>query len=133
MIVRHTADAWELIKQSDHGRLAAKFAEQFGELNELTYREQTLKAIAQHDDHKLETNRGATTYVTSWGTPKDFTFVAMDDPIREIEVSRRLQVSYRTHAWIGLLASRHAEHLYRDRLSLTRFKTSWISNAPIGI
>ena len=115
MIVNYTAEGWMLIEQADHGRLAAAIAEQLADFPSLPYPDQTLVAIAQHDDHKVRMNAGSHVYVTSLGTPKDFAFVPMHDPVREIEVSRRLGASYQQHPWMGLLASRHAEHLYRGQ------------------
>ena len=116
-------NGWKLIQQADHGRLAAAIAEQFAGLYDLRYPEETLIAIAQHDDHKVQMVSGGRVYITPLGTPKDFTFVPMDDPVREVEVSRRLDASYRLHRWIGLLASRHADHLYRGRPTTQSLKS----------
>ncbi len=112
MIVRSVAAGWEVIFQSAHALLAGQIASQLKPLNQIDHWAETLAAIVDHDDHKEEFGRNL--YLTEAGAPKDFTQFRYTARERYLEVKRRIEHGYRKHRWIGLLATRHAEELYRE-------------------
>lgn len=116
MIVVSVASGWEIVYQSAHALLAGNIATQLSELPKALYWPETLAAIVDHDDHKE--SFGKNTYLTDLGAPKDFTQFTFTARERFEEVKRRIESGFRKHRWIGLLAARHAEELYReDRVS----------------
>lgn len=113
MIVRNVESGWEIVFQSAHALLAGQVATQLRQLPKVRYWSETLAAIVDHDDHKEAF--GKNVYLTELGAPKDFTQVRFTARERFEEVRRRIDNGYRKHRWIGLLAARHAEELYRDQ------------------
>ncbi|MEQ8847874.1 DUF3891 family protein [Botrimarina sp.] len=112
MIVTSVEQGWEVVFQKSHGLLAGRIAAEFrDEFRPLLWVE-TLEAILSHDDYKEDFD--GKHYVTELGAPKDFTLVSMGARDRLAEAQRRLRESYRKHRWVGLLISRHQEHLYGD-------------------
>ena len=112
MIVCSIDSGWEIIFQSAHALLASQIAAQLKQLPRISYWAETLAAIADHDDHKE--SFGSNVYLTDLGAPKDFTQVQFTSQERLREVQRRIEHGYRKHRWLGLLAGRHAEELYRE-------------------
>lgn len=112
MIVRSVASGWEVIYQSAHALLAGQIASQLKRLPQVDYWAETLAAIVDHDDHKEAF--GQNLYLTEVGAPRDFTQFEQTARERFLEVRRRIEHGYRKHRWIGLLAARHAEELYRE-------------------
>ncbi|WP_373652661.1 DUF3891 family protein [Schlesneria sp. DSM 10557] len=112
MIVKSVETGWEVVYQAAHALLAGKIATQLRQLPAVHYWPETLAALFEHDDHK--TSFGKNVYLTSLGAPKDFTQFRFTAKERAREVSRRIENGYRKHRWIGLLAARHAEELYRS-------------------
>jgi len=112
MIVRNVSAGWEIIFQSAHALLAGQIASQLQPQSKIHYWSETLTAIVDHDDHKEAF--GQNVYLTELGAPKDFTQFQQTAKERYLEVKRRIESGYRKHRWIGLLAARHAEELYRE-------------------
>lgn len=112
MIVRNVESGWEIIYQSAHALLAGHIATQLRELPAVPFWAETLAAIVDHDDHKEAF--GHNVYVTDLGAPKDFTQFKFTAKERYEEVHRRIESGFRKHRWVGLLAARHAEELYRE-------------------
>lgn len=112
MIVRSVAAGWEIIFQSAHALLAGQIASQLKQLPQVDHWAETLAAILDHDDHKEAF--GQNLYLTDVGAPRDFTQFRQTARERFLEVKRRVEHGYRKHRWIGLLAARHAEELYRE-------------------
>jgi hypothetical protein len=110
MIVRSVAEGWEITFQSAHALLAGQLAANLQQLKQVQHWSETLAAIVDHDDHKEDF--GQNVYLTDLGAPKDFTQFSFTARERLEEVRRRLDSGYRKHRWVGLLAGRHAEHLY---------------------
>ncbi len=113
MIVRNVELGWEIVFQSAHALLAGRLATQLRQLPKIHYWSETLAAIVDHDDHKEPF--GKNVYLTELGVPKDFTQFRYTARERFEEVLRRIDSGYRKHRWIGLLAARHAEELYRHK------------------
>ncbi|MCA9257764.1 MAG: DUF3891 family protein [Planctomycetales bacterium] len=110
MIVTSVESGWEIVFQETHGLLAAQLAQKLKKRWRPREWTQTVAAILTHDDHKQPFN--ARHYVTKLGAPRDFTLVSMSAAERLAEAERRIAHSTRKHRWIGLLMSRHVEHLY---------------------
>lgn len=113
MIVRNVESGWEIVFQSAHALLAGRLATQLRQLLKIHYWSETMAAIVDHDDHKEAF--GKNVYLTELGAPKDFTQFRYTARERFDEVRRRIDSGYRKHRWIGLLAARHAEELYRHK------------------
>lgn len=113
MIVISVEAGWDIIYQSAHALLAGRLATELRRLPKVSYWAETLAAIVDHDDHKE--SFGQNLYLTELGAPKDFTQVRFTARERFEEVQRRIDHGFRKHRWIGLLAARHAEELYRDQ------------------
>jgi hypothetical protein len=112
MIVRSVESGWEIVYQAAHALLAGQLAIHLRQFAEIRHWSETLAAIMDHDDHKEAF--GNDVYLTELGAPKDFTQFRFTDRERFEEVLRRIDSGYRKHRWIGLLAARHAEELYRQ-------------------
>lgn len=110
MIVTSVEKGWEIVFQRSHGLLAAQIADAFRPDLKPELWIETLEAIASHDDFKEPFNGHY--YVTDLGAPKDFALVSMSAKERYSEAHRRIQEGTREHRWVGLLMSRHVEHLY---------------------
>lgn len=111
MIVRSSEAGWEIIFQSAHALLAGQIGFHLRQSPEIPFWFQTLAAVVDHDDHKESFGRNV--YLTDLGAPKDFTQFKYTANERYSEAKRRIESGYRKHRWIGLLAGRHAEELYR--------------------
>lgn len=111
MIVRSVESGWEIVFQSAHALLASQIAMHLRLAQTTRYWPETLAAVIDHDE--LNTSFGKNVYLTDLGAPKDFTQVHFKARERYDEVQRRIDSGYRKHRWIGLLAARHAEVLYR--------------------
>ena len=111
VIVRNIESGWEIVFQSAHALLAGQIATHLRRLPRIRYWGETLAAILEHDEHKVAF--GKNIYLTELGAPKDFTQFRFTARERFEEVQRRIESGYRKHRWIGLLAARHAEELYR--------------------
>lgn len=113
MIVSNVESGWEVVFQPSHGLLAAKLAMELKGETRPRYWMETIAAILTHDDYKQPFDGHH--YVTDVGAPKDFSLVSMSDSDRLAETERRITQADRKHRWLGLLISRHAEHLYGDQ------------------
>lgn len=120
MIVRSTESGWEIVFQAAHALLAAQIALHLQKLPAVHFWSETLAAIVDHDD--LKEAFGHNVYLTELGAPKDFTQFTFTAKERFLEVQRRIESGYRAHRWIGLLAARHAEELYRNAKVSKRLK-----------
>lgn len=121
MIVKSVETGWEIVYQAAHALLAGKIATQLRQLPGIHYWPETLAALFEHDDHK--TSFGKNVYLTELGAPKDFTQFRFTAQERYEEVKRRIENGYRKHRWIGLLAARHAEELYRGETVSKRLQS----------
>ncbi|HET6423398.1 MAG TPA: DUF3891 family protein [Planctomycetaceae bacterium] len=113
MIVVNVESGWQIMYQSAHALLAGRLATELCQLPKAPFWPETLAAIVDHDDHKE--SFGKNLYLTDLGAPKDFTQVRFTARERFEEVQRRIEHGFRKHRWMGLLAARHAEELYRDQ------------------
>ena len=120
MIVTNVETGWEIVYQAAHALLAGKIATQLRQLRAIPYWPETLAALFEHDDHK--TSFGKNVYLTKLGAPRDFTQLHLTARERFEEVQRRIDSGYRKHRWIGMLAGRHAEELYRHETVSTKLR-----------
>lgn len=125
MIVRSTEKGWEIVFQSAHALLAGQIGSHLLQSPKIPFWFQTLAAVVDHDDHKESFGRNV--YLTELGAPKDFTQFKYSANERFTEAKRRIENGYRKHRWIGLLAGRHAEELYKSN-SITKRLDELITN-----
>lgn len=110
MIVNACETGWQVVYQAAHGLLAGALAMHFRSDLQSVHWCETLAAIIQHDDCKVEAYGRAR--LTPAGAPLDFTELSMTDEERSDESARRLATAFVKHRWLGLLQSQHIECLY---------------------
>jgi hypothetical protein len=112
MIVRHHTNGWKIVSHYTHALLAGKFAHHLKKEFQSSHWLETLTAIINHDDVMVDFD--ATNYLTSVGTPRDFT---MDEGYERdaIEHAKRLyKETEQKSKWIAMLIARHLNFLYGD-------------------
>ena len=124
MLRLETENGWWLITHPDHARLAAAFAERWGngEFSPPKPRSHVLKAIAEHDDGWAARDRNPQT--TGQGKPSAFStdLVGKYAAFEEIDLTDYLAVRERAvtlvateDAYAGLLVSMHTHNLLHER------------------
>lgn len=114
MIVRSTPEGWRIVFQSAHGLLAQRIAAELQVSDQLPFWQLTQTAIGIHDDGKQPYLRGARTYLTDAGVPRDFVLVPMASDNRRKDAEGHIWEARKKHRWIGLLVSFHTDFLYRE-------------------
>lgn len=114
MIVRSTPEGWRIVFQSAHGLLAQCLAAELQVSDQLPFWQLTQTAIGIHDDGKQPYRRGARTYLTDAGAPRDFVLVPMASDDRRKDAESHIWEARKKHRWIGLLVSFHTDVLYRE-------------------
>jgi hypothetical protein len=109
MIVNQHPEGWEVIYQRAHGLLALKLACQWKKEHRPLRWEETMLAIAEHDDGQQ--NIEHTRYLTAAGAPATFKMMEMSME----QMYRVTGMAECKGRWIALLISKHMSFIYEGR------------------
>lgn len=114
MIVNKSKSGWEIIQQPAHALLAMEICTRL-DLSNFSTSEYTAiqAAIALHDDQEAYYNHGS--YLSEEGTPLDFCFLPMNDPMRTKQAKRIIRGGFLKSSLVGCLILEHYFQLYREK------------------
>ena len=130
MIVRYTAEGWEVITQRNHGLLAAEICARWKITNQPNRWVETLVACCGHDDAFNELEEGP--LVTAQGGPVNFDMNSFDERLSRLLINMALTRS----AFSALLTAHHIVFTHGSEpkaktfiAELQKKKSAWMKSA----